>query len=129
MSRHVCNLNPSGNRALTQAKSSHAIVKEILVPALEIPLSSRHLRDVSDNQRYVSFLGTDQLFGGAVELFGGETFERFEVRLNFFDLFSLSQLATCSMQPQLRPPQPQPVPRNGSSFPLRKATRRGLRFY
>ena len=27
----------------------------------------------------------DQLFGRAVELFGGETLERFEVRLNFFD--------------------------------------------
>ena len=31
-SRHVCNLNPSGNRALTQAKPSYAVIEEILVP-------------------------------------------------------------------------------------------------
>jgi len=42
---------------------------------LEMTLSSRHLRDVSDDERHVSFLGTDQLLDRTVELFGRETFK------------------------------------------------------
>jgi hypothetical protein len=47
-----------------------AIFEEILVPPLELALPSRHLGNVSDDQGRVLFLGADQLFGRAVELFG-----------------------------------------------------------
>jgi len=56
-------------------QAPRAVLKKIFVSALEIALSSRHLSDVSDDERQVSFLGADQLLGRAVELFGRETFK------------------------------------------------------
>ena len=58
-------------------------------------LSSRHLRDVSDDERQVSFLGADQLLGRAVELFGRETFEGLEVRFVFSVMSGAPSFDSC----------------------------------
>ena len=52
-----------GDRAFAQLQAPNAIVEEILVATLEMTLSSRHLRDVSDDERHVSLLGADQPLG------------------------------------------------------------------
>jgi hypothetical protein len=61
--RYVRDLDPKGHGAFAQTKTLHAVVEEILVPALEVGLSSRHLRDMSDEKGNVWFLGPNQLLG------------------------------------------------------------------
>ncbi len=50
-----------GHSGAIPQKPLHVLFEEILIPALEMALSSRHLRDVSDDERHISFLCADQL--------------------------------------------------------------------
>ena len=82
-SRDVGNLKSAGHGALAQLKTASAVVEYIFIAALELGLSSRNLRDVSNLERDVSLLRTNRLLGRTVERFGREVLECFEYALTF----------------------------------------------
>ena len=95
-SRDVRHLKSARNGSLAQLQTDGAVLEYVLISPLELGLSSRNLRNMSNNKSDVSFFRTDHLLGRFVERFGSESSSALKYALTFFTMNLRSSLL-CGM--------------------------------